>query len=254
MKARRTLPVLAALMLIAAVVVLALRFGWFDTATAPVILPDTTALPTASGGGEGSAGLTLAEVTPETVQAVVRTLARPDSYSRRMLVNSYWEGGSQNWQIQVWQKNGVTRIRIGSSQAGTPDRNLLLEDGSLSIWYGDGPEVFQTEASQPMAEDALQMIPTYEDLLALDPAQIEDAGYVNLYGTWRIMAAVREKPTDYLMTYYISIETGLLEAAERRDGDRLIYRMTSEQADLAAPDDEVFLLPGEENPEGSTSS
>ena len=74
MKARRLLGVLGALVLVAAVVLLALRFGWFSTATAPVILPDTTALPTGAGEG-GIGGATLAEVTPETVQAVVRTLA-----------------------------------------------------------------------------------------------------------------------------------------------------------------------------------
>ena len=243
MKARRMFPVLAAVLLVAAAAVLALRFGWFDTATAPVILPDTTALPTSSGGGEIGGGATLAEVTPETVQAVVATLARPDSYSRRLLVSSYWEDGSQTWQIQVWQKTGATRIRIASPETGEADRNLLMEDGRLSIWYGEGPEVFRTETEQDRAADILQMLPSYEDLLDLDPALIEDAGYVNLYGTWRIMAAVREKPTEYLMIYYISIETGLLEAAERRDGDRTIYRMTAEQADLAAPEDEVFRLP-----------
>ena len=245
MKARRLLGALGALALVAAVVLLALRFGWFDTATAPVILPDTTALPTAAGEG-GIGGATLAEVTPETVQAVVRTLARPDSYSRRLLVSSYWEDGGQSWLIQVWQKNEATRIRLTSPETGDADKNCLLRDGELCIWYGDGPEVFRSEAAQQLSADILQMIPSYEDLLQADPAQIEDAGYVNLYGTWRIMAAVREKPTDYLMVYYISIDTGLLEAAERRDGDKVIYRLTSEQADLAAPGDEMFLLPGEE--------
>ena len=243
MKVRRLLPVLAAVLLLAAAAALALRFGWFDTATAPVILPDTTALPTASGGGEIGGGATLAEVTPETVQAVVSTLSRPDSYSRRLLVSSFWEGGSQTWQVQVWQKTGATRIRIVSPETEEAERNLLLEDGELQIWYGEGPETFRTEAEQERAADLLQMLPSYEDLLDADPAQIEEAGYVNLYGAWRIMAAVREKPTEYLMIYYVSIETGLLEAAERRDGDRTIYRMTAEQADLAAPEDEVFQLP-----------
>jgi hypothetical protein len=56
------------------------------------------------------------------------------------------------------------------------------------------------------------------------------------------------------MIYYISIDTGLLDAAERRDGDRVVYRMTAEQADLAAPEDNAFLLPGEELPEESTDS
>ena len=241
---RRTLPLLAAVVLVAAAVLLALRFGWFDTATAPVILPDTTALPTASGSGEAGGGAVLAEVTPETVQAVVRTLARPDSYSRRLLVSSYWEGGARTWQVQVWQKAGAERIRISDQEASHEDRNLLLEDGVLSIWYGDGPEIFRAGTEQETA-DILEMLPTYEDLLDLDPAQIEDAGYVNLYGSWRIMAAVREQPTGYLTVYYVSVETGLLEAAERRDGDRVVYRMTAEQADLTAPDEDVFLLPGE---------
>ncbi len=252
MKARRLLPLLGAVVLIAAAVLLALRFGWFDTATAPVILPDTNALPTAEIGGEIGGGAVPAAVTPETVQAVVGTLARPDSYSRRLLVSSYWEGGSQTWQVEVWQKTGVTRVRISAQEAEDADRNLLLEDGVLTVWYGDGPETFRAETEQ--AADILQMLPTYEDLLELDPAQIEEAGYVNLYGTWRIMATVREQPTGYLTVYYISIDTGLLEAAERRDGDRVIYRMTAEQADLTAPEDSVFLLPGEEPGAASTSS
>ncbi len=252
MKARRMLPILGVVALVAAVAVLVLRFGWFDTATAPVILPDTTALPTANGGGSGSGGVTLAEVTTETVQAVVRTLSRPDSYSRRILVYSYWDGGSQNWQIQVWQKTGATRIRIGSPAEPEGEKNILLEDGAVNIWYGDGPEVYRTSADRELLADTLQMLPSYEDLLTADPDQIEEAGYVNLYGTWRIMAAVRERPTGYLMIYYVSIETGLLESAERRDGERIIYRMTAEQADLAAPDAEAFLLPGEELP--ATSS
>jgi hypothetical protein len=248
MKVRRLLPYLGVLALIAAAAVLALHLGWFDADTVPVILPETTALPTASGGGEAEGGPALAEVTPETVQAVVRTLARPESYSRRMLVNSYWEGGSRNWQIQVWQKNGVERIRITSG--GEEDKNILLADDEVCIWYGDGPEIFRAPADAELLGDALQMLPRYEDLLSLDKSQIEEAGYVNLYGTWRIMAAVREQPTGCLMVYYISIETGLLEAAERRDGEKLVYRMTSEQADLSAPEDGMFLLPGEE----STSS
>ena len=244
MKARRILKVLFVAAPIAAVALVALRFGWFDTSTAPVVLPDTTALPAASGGGEAGGGAVLAEVTPQTVQAVVRTLARPDSYSRRLLVSSFWEDGSQTRQVQVWHTKGVTRIRVSPLEEGGKDRNLLLGDDGLCIWYGDGPEVFRTEA-EPEAADILQMLPTYEDLLDLDPAQIEEAGYVNLYGTWRIMAAVREQPTGYLMVYYISVETGLLEAAERRDGEKLVYRMTAEQADLTVPDEEMFLLPGE---------
>ena len=78
-------------------------------------------------------------------------------------------------------------------------------------------------------------------MLALEPGQIEEAGYVEQDGVWRILVAAREEPTGYLMRYYVSIETGLLEAADRLDGNDLIYTMRAQQADLAAPEDEVFL-------------
>ena len=244
MKARTWLIPAVILLAVAVLAVAALLFGWFDIRTAPVILPDTTALPTAAGGS-GSGRLTLAEVTPKTVQAVVATLTRPDSYSRQMLVNSFWAEGEQSWLVQVWQKGEATRIRISPVGSREPDKNLLLKDGRLSIWYADGPEYYQTGPEPAEAADLLQMLPTYEDVLALDPEQIEEAGYVELGGEMRIMVAAREKPTDYLTIYYISIETGLLEAAERRDGDRIIYRMTAQPADLAAPEDSLFLLPGQ---------
>ena len=243
MKLRRLPYLLAALLLVAAAAVLALRFGWFDTRTAPVILPDTTA---ARPGGPGTlpdGQLTFAEVTPETVQAVLATLSRPDSYSRQLTVRSCWDGGEARWQVEVWQKSGATRIRIQAEEGSAKAKNILVTEGETVVWYEGNPTLFRTEAGNGL-EDALQMIPSFEDVLALDPAQIEEAGYVEGPGAGSILVAAREKPTGCLMRYYVSIETGLLEAAERRDGDgALLYSMTASQADLAAPEDEYF-VPG----------
>ena len=126
-----------------------------------------------------------------------------------------------------------------------PVRLMQSGGGFVTVWQeGLFEDAVMYPSSDPELIDALQMLPTYENLLALDPAQIEAAGYVKLDGAWRIMATVREQPTGYRMGYYISIETGLLEAAERWDGDTLLYRMTAETADLAAPEDELFRLDG----------
>ena len=242
MKDRLRLVILWAVsaLLLTAIVCLAVRFGWFRADTAPVILPQTTAaLP--RGDDANADGLLTAEVTPETVQAVAGTIVRPDSYSRTLRVESFWQGGSQGWTVQVWQKNGLTRIRLAPDSPGQPVKLVQTGGGSVTVWYeGQAQDAVTYASADPALADALQMLPTYEDLRELDPAQIEDAGYVLRDGEWRIMAAVREVPTGYRMIYYISIETGLLEAAERWDGETLLYRMSAETADLAAPEDELF--------------
>ncbi|MBR4692831.1 MAG: hypothetical protein IKP17_08735 [Oscillospiraceae bacterium] len=243
MKLRRSLPyLLAALLLLAAAAFLTLRFGWFDTATAPVILPDTTPLRPGGSGGLSDGHLTLAEVTPETVQAVIATFSRPDSYSRELRVRSLWEGGEAAWDVQVWQKYGATRIRIRSGE-DEPVRNVLLLEGDVCVWYEGNDSLFLGRTEEADMADALQMIPSYEDVLALDPEQILEAAYVERGGVGCILVTAEEKPTGCLLRYYVSVETGLLEAAERLDGDELIYSMTASQADLAAPEDGYF-VPG----------
>ena len=239
MKARY-LPYLgAAVVLLAAALLLAHRFGWFDTSTAPVVLPDTSPY-AAPSPPEGRGGLVPAKVTPETVQAVVATLSRPDGYSRQLEISSFWLGGEAFWQVQVWHKGTNTRIRITPETEGEPEKDVLILDREILIRCGDDERVFRSTAGSPALTDALQLIPSYEDVLALEPGQIKEAGYVEQDGAWYILVATREDPTGYLLRCYISIETGLLEAAERLDGGTVIYSMRAQQADLAAPEDEVF--------------
>lgn len=245
MRAREWLLYLLAALGILALAFLSLRLGWFDRETAPVLLPETTSSPHDGEGASGTGSLVSVSVTPETVQAVIATLARPDSYSRQLRVESRWEDGSRVWLVDTWQKGASSRIRIRPEDGKGVEKNILTRDGELTIWYGDSEETFRREADGLVSADALQMIPTYEDVLALEPERIEAAGYVQQGDAWRIMVAAREEQTGYVTSYYISIETGLLESAERRDGERLIYSMAAQPSDLAAPEDEVFLLPGE---------
>jgi len=217
---------------VAAAVLLALRFGWFDRETAPVLLPDTATPPPAGEPG-GDAGPLLAAVTPETAQAIVGTLVRPDGYARQLRVTSYWEGGSRSWDVRVWQKGGATRIALAPTDGAEETKNILLADG----------EVFTAPREDPSLADTLQMIPTYEEVLALDVGRITEAGYVRRGESDLIRVTAREEPTGCLMSYYVSTETGLLEAAERYDGDTPVYRMIADAAELAAPPDYLF-VPG----------
>jgi len=159
MRARNWLPICLCVLLLAGAAVIIVHFGWFKTSTAPVILPDTTAIPTAvNENGEGEP-LVLAEVTPETVQAVVGTLKRPDGYERQLTVTSFWSDGSFTWQVSVWQKGEAVRIRIESEDGTRPARNLLLRSGILNIWYGDSEEDYETRIDKEMPADILQYLP-----------------------------------------------------------------------------------------------
>ena len=60
-----------------------------------VVLPDTgSAAESDENLPSGGDALTVVEVSPETVQAAVATLRRPESYSRSITVEYLWDGGS----------------------------------------------------------------------------------------------------------------------------------------------------------------
>ena len=60
-----------------------------------VVLPDTS---TSAGDSaeqtSGGSAIQVVEVTPETVQAAIATLHRPEAYSRSVTVEYLWNGGS----------------------------------------------------------------------------------------------------------------------------------------------------------------
>ena len=59
-------------------------------------------LPDISQEAEGGGDILPVEVTPDTVQNVIATLARPESYQRELTVTLHWTGGSSSTKIQIW--------------------------------------------------------------------------------------------------------------------------------------------------------
>ena len=230
-----TLVLLAALILI-------LYSPWAAPKTPEVRLPELADRLPEQTGAAVPRELTQVEVGPQTVQAVIATLNRPDSYSRSIRVENYWDGGSGVTDIQVWVKSGMQRLNVVS---GSEERNYLLSGNTVTLWYGGDPgRRFVYAGSDPHLADDLQRIPTYEDILDLDPASIREAGCTATdNGKWLILVAAVNADLGYLDIYYISLDTGLLEMAEQWDGDSLIYRMQAGEAELSAPDDQLFLLP-----------
>ena len=237
MKQRR---ITAYIMIFAAVclVVLALRMAPSGNIDTPeVVLPPE---PTQSGdvpGGEENAGSTELKVTSDTVQSVVATLLRPDSYSRTLTVTRYWSGGKRTDRINVWVRGDSTRVSIGEDG----EKNILISGGSKWIWYSDSTGVYVGSAAEG-EDDEYQTIPTYETLLELDRSEIGSAGYAQLLGQECVYADTYGENGE-TSRMWISVKTGLLVGCEIYSGEELVYEMKSTEPDISTPDEAVFSPP-----------
>ena len=236
----------AALALLCAVVLLSgALYLMGEAETPPVSLPSA---PAGSSGAPDSSelgdGIYLpVDVTPDTVQAVVgETLVRAENYSRSVTVESFWDGGSSVTKLECYVRGDDWHV-ISAGDGSV--KHILMLGGELYIWYGSGGEVFSGgEALQPEnAADLFSRTLTYEELLSLDVSQITAAGYTDRGGVSCIFAEYSSGLLGYTTRVYIGIDTGLLIAAERYDGENLIYSMTSDTPVLDTPDDSHFTVP-----------
>lgn len=214
--------------------------------TAPVILPDTDNLYTPSEspsvGSEVNMALS-ADVNTNTVQVVIASLQRPKSYSREIIVESYWSGGSVVYQLQCWVRPEGSKI-IRTSSAGGSAQHVIVTDERIYIWYEGDRQYYSAavaDAGLKNISDAYQMIATYEDLLEKSVSDIQEAGYEEYNGKYCIFAKTQQG--EYTESYYVLIESGLLEGMEKWDGTSLIYRMKAGNVQLSVPEDSVFDLP-----------
>ena len=240
MKRRRvTASAGAAAFLLTVVILFAVFFLRTDDNTPAVHLPPASTQ-TGNANDESpnidAADLPEAEVRPDTVQAVIASLARPEHYRRQLTVESFWTGGSAQWTVEaeIQGENASVSIR------GADSRNIRIEDGVLTIWTEEGGDRFtaalDSEAATLRLQDAFQMLYTYEDILALDEADIRSADYNSYDGRPYIHVETVSAAFQYRCVWYISVESGLLERMEIYDGEQLIYRLVADEAELIVPE------------------
>lgn len=199
-----------------------------------VTLPDLSQ----EGSGEGR-DLLPVEVTPETVQDVIATLDRPESYYRELTVTLSWTGGSAASQVKTWADGGYTKTSV--TAAGVTQQRIVGE-GKLYLWYG-GDQTWQESSQSDDGGDLAQRIPTYEDVLALDKDKINAARYEIKNDRDCIYVEVRDETLNTLDGYWIETATGLLWAAETREGERTVYEMTGGTLRVPLEDGVTFALP-----------
>lgn len=236
MSRRSKLIIILLLVLTAAVIIYALFFMGRDVETSHVSLPS----PGQTDGAESSSppGFSEIELSADNVQAVLSELSRAESYSCTVTIEDFWTDGSSSQELQVWVNSGRTRIR---SEIGGGSRNVLLSGGTLYIWYDSVSGIHS--APYDGASDAWMRSITYESILDLPTEYITGAGYEQYNGTECIVCWYADPMTGYENEIYVSVTTGLLMSASTYDGSTLIYRMSSSEPELTAPDEALFTVP-----------
>ena len=217
----------------AAAVLLFAFFGNLGGETPAVQLP-----PEGSSSVDDAA---LADVTPQTVQSVIATLSRPDSYSRTVTAEDFWSGGgSASNKLQVWVSGASTKIQCPKN--GTTE-NILLNTDGIWIWYQGEDGVYHSSSYDSSSADQWIRAVSYEELMKLPADRITAAGYEKYAGDNCVWAEYTTSELGYRNREYISVSTGILMGVETYDGDTLVYRMTSGAPSVATQDQSLFKAP-----------
>lgn len=207
-----------------------------------VVLPEeTTADETSDGASDtGQEALRRIEVTPETVQAVIARLERPESYSRVITIERYWAGGSGVSTVRVRAAKGWMRVDT-LAENDEETRGVITGEGKCWIWYGGREPVYIGAAA--LSDDEEQSIPTYEDILAFSTDRIAAADYRILDTTECIYVETVPDAWGYVERWWVGVGNGLLVAAERVNGEDVVYRMAGLDAETGGATAEAFMLP-----------
>lgn len=233
---------MAIVLVLAVLASFGLRFFAGDTPEL-VLPPVATQDGSGSGGEDPFADMVLrVEVTTDSVQEVIATLLRPAQYSRELTLETFWSADGQPGavvQARSWVNNGCTRIDLRYQNGRTQHR--IVTNEAVYLWY-DSDRSYAVFPADDHSADLEQHIPTYEDVLALPPESITAAGYARLESVDCIFVEVDASAMGYREKLWVSVDSGLLVAAETWEGERLLYRMIGLQ--VSVPGEEgSFLLP-----------
>lgn len=181
------------------------------------------------------------EVTPDTVQKVIASLTRSTSYYRELTVEYFWgDGASSTTSVQTWVDGGWT-LTTQTLPSGLI-RHDIVGDGQVYYWY-DGDDAWRTAPADEASADLAQHIPTYETVLELDATGISATGYERKGELPCIYVRVQSPVAGYEECYWISVDSGLLVAAESLQDGALVYRVTALAPIQSLPADDIFVLP-----------
>lgn len=204
-----------------------------------IVLPPEPSVGEENSTSADSDAVRRVEVRPDTVQSVIEALVRPAVYSRTVTVERYWDGGSSLTTLSAREADGW--LRLDEAAADGQARHVITGEGRTYIWYGESKRYYSGAAA--ISQDAEQGILTYEAILALPTERIAAADYRSLEEVPCIYVETAESENGYVERYWVSVDTGLLTAAERLCGEEVIYRMAALKVQSDGVDADAFTLP-----------
>jgi len=209
-----------------------------------IVLPESQSDNAGVDGEGGESRLNTVAITPETVRPAVSALSRPTAYSRSQTVETFWSGGSGQSLSQVYVSGGQTRLDTQLADGSV--RHMVvadLEGGSAAgVWYDDETDWKLLRSPDLTADMAGRML-SYETVRDLPVETIAMADYRERDGLSCVYVETIEDGEGYVDRYWVSVDSGLLHAAERLWNGNLIYRFTTGAPEVAAQDESLFQLP-----------
>lgn len=183
-------------------------------------------------GGTGSTEsefLQRVEIRPDTVQSAIASLSRAEEYARAITIERFWSGERSVSVTNAFASGGWLRLD-SLETSGDVRHTILSDDGTVYIWYNSERTYFSAPAV--LSEDAEQGILTYEDVLELPTEEIVLADYRSYEGAECIYVETAADENGRSARYWVSTADGLLHAAERYDGELLVYSMVVTQTGM----------------------
>lgn len=205
-----------------------------------IVLPESQGDSQGAGDDASASSLNVITLSPETVGPAIGVLARPAAYSRNQTVETFWSGGSGQSVSRV--RVSGERTRLDETLADGGERHTLLSGTAAAVWYDEEREWVLLDIEEGGVDRAAR-IPTYETVRDLPAADIAQADYREFSGGPCIYVETRPDAGGYLDRYWVSVESGLLMAAERLWRGELIYRFSCEDLEISPQEEDLFLLP-----------
>ena len=142
---------------------------------------------------------------------------------------------------RIWVKDGCTKVTRLSADGNAQENTIITKDRTY-IWNDGNTQYYEGLNGSIYADDVLQ-IPTYENILNENEAEIITASYENRSGEPCVYVQVADNEYGGIRGYWVSLDSGLLVAAEVYEKDELVYRMTASAYSSFAPEDLHFQLP-----------
>lgn len=184
-------------------------------------------------------------VDASNIQSVLDRMSRPEAYHQMLTISTMSSGKSGSKTVELWEYGNYARAII-TEQSHV--QHLMTDGEFLWIWYEGDSSPAELLCSEEISFDDIVGIPTYETLVALEPTEITDAGFLALHDMDDTSCLyIASTHGDFVNRYWVDAATQLLCKADSLYFEQQIYQLRQNSCEMLMLDEaslrEIFLLP-----------